>query len=66
MDVVVGVGDNRIQARIPTGEPGSWARNLTGQDVTVAFRANGAAFYDQNGVRIQQPAPRNHATAVGV
>jgi hypothetical protein len=66
MDVVVGVGDNRIQARIPTGERGSWARNLTGQDVTVGFRANGAALYDENGARIQQPAGVNHAAAVGV
>jgi iron(III) transport system ATP-binding protein len=66
MDIVVGVGDNRIQARIPTGERGSWARSLTGQDVTVAFPANGAALYDENGARIQQLAGVNHATAVGV
>jgi iron(III) transport system ATP-binding protein len=53
MDVVVTVGETRLQSRIPAGKPGGWARTLEpGQPVQAAFRAAHLAFFDTDGVRI--------------
>jgi iron(III) transport system ATP-binding protein len=46
MDVVVQLGDSRLQARAPTGDSGSWARRLAPGDRLVAsFRPVDAMIY---------------------
>jgi hypothetical protein len=46
MDVVVQLGDTRLQARVPTGDAGSWARRVAPGDRLVAsFRPADAMVY---------------------
>jgi iron(III) transport system ATP-binding protein len=53
MDVVVTVARTRLQARIPGGRPGDWARTLEpGQPVQAALRTAHLAFFDEQGTRI--------------
>ena len=53
MDVVVAVGDARLQARVPSGQLGGWARTLKlDQPVTMSFRPSDAMYYDDAGVRV--------------
>jgi iron(III) transport system ATP-binding protein len=47
MDVVVQLGETRLQARIPTGDAGSWARRAAPGDRLVAsFRPADAMVYE--------------------
>ncbi len=65
MDVIVAAGGNRLHARVPTGERGSWARTLAvGQDVMVSFRPGEVVFFDDQG-RPVECAPHPLRTAVG-
>jgi iron(III) transport system ATP-binding protein len=53
MDVVVAVGAARLQARVPSGQLGGWARTLKlDQPVTMSFRPSDAMYYDDAGVRV--------------
>ena len=53
MDVAVEVGLTRMQARVPAGERGGWARSLNaGQQVLASLRTADAAFYDDSGTLI--------------
>jgi len=53
MDVVVEVGLTRLQARVPAGERGGWARSLNaGQQVLASLRTGDVAFYDDSGALI--------------
>jgi len=53
MDVVVEVGLTRMQARVPAGERGGWARSLNaGQQVLASLRTGDVAFYDDSGALI--------------
>jgi iron(III) transport system ATP-binding protein len=46
MDVVVLLGDKRLQARISSGDYGSWARRLgPGDPVVMSFRPADAMIY---------------------
>jgi iron(III) transport system ATP-binding protein len=52
-DVVVTVGDVRLQARVDTDEGDGWARRLrTDQRVVVAFTPGSATYFDGTGRRI--------------
>jgi iron(III) transport system ATP-binding protein len=66
MDVTVEVGRSRIHARIPTRERGGWVRALTGEDVTVGFRSDRAAFYDEQGARLEPNSRASRPAVVGV
>jgi iron(III) transport system ATP-binding protein len=64
MDVVVAVGEARLQARVPSGQLGGWARTLKqDQTVTMSFRPSDAMYYDDAGdrvagtVRVETAAP---------
>ena len=64
MDVVVAVGEARLQARVPSGQLGGWARALKqDQTVTMSFRPSDAMYYDDAGdrvagtVRVETTAP---------
>ncbi len=57
MDVVVAIGDSRLNARAPlNGKP--WARGLSrGQRVTAWFAKDAAIYYGPDGVRTTAHAP---------
>jgi iron(III) transport system ATP-binding protein len=55
MDVVVEAGMMRVQARIPVGERGGWARSLNaGQQVLASLRTGNLAFYDDTGALVSR------------
>ena len=66
-DVVVTAGGHRLEAQVPSGRLGGWARKLTvGQPVTAAFATSTAIYFDGNGLRIAGHVPVEAPTAVGV
>jgi iron(III) transport system ATP-binding protein len=66
MDVVVEVGENRLQAKVPSGTVRGWTRNLTpGQPLTAGFGADVAIYFDTEGVRIAGHVPTDVPTLVG-
>jgi iron(III) transport system ATP-binding protein len=53
LDMVVTVGDLRLQARVPAGEAGGWARSLEpGRPVSARVNPRDIVFYDEAGVRL--------------
>ena len=53
MDVVVRVGDERMQAQVPSSAFEGWARKLdVDQAVTIGFHPTSAVYYDDSGERI--------------
>ena len=50
MDVVLTIGETRLQSRIPAGERGSWARTLEpGQAVVASIKQRSVKFFDDAG-----------------
>jgi iron(III) transport system ATP-binding protein len=65
-DVVIGVGAHRLDARVPSGRLGGWARKLVpGQPVTAAFTPTTAIYFDGHGARIAGHVPVEAAAAIG-
>ena len=53
LDIVVAVGSTRVQARVPAGDRGSWARTLEpGQHVLAYLNPRDPAFYDDAGALV--------------
>src|SRR5262249_41793862 len=53
MDVSIETGLTRLQARIPAGERGGWARSLNaGQQVVATVRPANLVFYDEAGALV--------------
>jgi iron(III) transport system ATP-binding protein len=61
-DVVVKVGGHRLDARVPSGPSGGWARHLTmGQPVTISFPSGSAVYFDVDGSRVAGHVPAQPA-----
>jgi iron(III) transport system ATP-binding protein len=67
MDVMVRVGDARLNARVPSGAFGGWARKLEmDQPVVVSFDPASAVYYDEDGTRLAGHIDLAAPVAVGV
>ena len=56
MDVVLTIGETRVQSRIPAGERGSWARTLEpGQAVVASIKQRSVKFFDDAGKLLPWP-----------
>jgi iron(III) transport system ATP-binding protein len=67
IDVVVSVGDTRLQSRMPAGERGGWTRSLEpGRPVLALLRTPGLALFDETGLRIPTQLTNDLHVPVGV
>ena len=65
-DVVVTAGGHRLEAQVPSGRLGGWARKLAvGQPVTAGFATGTAIYFDGAGSRIAGHVPVEAPAAVG-
>ena len=65
-DVVITAGGHRLEARVPSGRLGGWARKLVpGQPVTAGFATTTAIYFDGDGTRIAGHVPVEAPVAVG-
>ena len=65
-DVVVTAGGHRLEAQVPSGRLGGWARKLSvGQPVTAGFATGTAIYFDGAGSRIAGHVPVEAPAAVG-
>jgi iron(III) transport system ATP-binding protein len=67
MDIVVTIGDTRLQSRMSAGERGGWVRTLEpGQPVLASLRISGLALFDEAGARIPARVTNDLQLPVGV
>jgi iron(III) transport system ATP-binding protein len=67
MDIVVRIGNTRLQSRMAAGERGGWARTLEPeQPVLASFRTAGLALFDDEGRRIPAQLTNDLRIPVGV
>jgi len=66
MDVVVRVQDTRLDARVPSGSFGGWARKLEmDQPVIVGFDPASSVYYGADGIRLAGHVALSTPVAVG-
>jgi len=64
MELVVTIGETRVQSRMPAGDRASWVRSLeAGQPVLALWSTSDMTFFDEDGRRIAIAAPAARTAA---